>query len=87
MLSGLSTVLDLAILSGGGPEKWKTTGKVVSPVVIALLLTSEAKGGGGSADGVVSCGNRFNDAQQTFLQTRRWVLSDGGEGVLRPGRW
>ncbi|CAM9404952.1 unnamed protein product [Ectocarpus fasciculatus] len=86
-VSGLSTVLDLAILSGGGPEKSKTTAKVHSPVVIALLLTNEAKGGSGSADGVGTCGNGFNDARETFLHTRRWVLSDGREGVLRPGRW
>lgn len=86
MLSGLSTVLDLAILSGVGSEKSKTTGKVDS-VVIALLLTNEAKGGGGSSDGVGNCGNGFNDARETFLRTWRWVLSDGGEGVLRPGRW
>ncbi|CAM9475795.1 unnamed protein product [Ectocarpus sp. 4 AP-2014] len=84
--SGLSTVSDLAILSGGGSEKSKTTAQVDS-VVVALLLTNEAKGGGGSANVVGNCGNGINDAQETFLRTWRWVLSDGGEGVLRPGRW
>ncbi|CAM9384098.1 unnamed protein product [Ectocarpus sp. 6 AP-2014] len=86
-LSGFSTVLDLAILSAGGSEESETTRIVDSSAVVALLLTNEAEGGGGSADGVGNCGNGFNDAQETFLRTWRWVLSDGGEGVLRPGRW